>query len=198
MPNKGKKKSQVAEAIKEEVKLELTPMIDVTFLILIFFMCTLKFKTLEGKLVSYLPTDKGLSAAQAEVEIEDAEIILKVPSEGGENWDRPSDARRVVVLHRGNNTPLGEARRIIMTKGDEKNARIEFDPPDTLDKVREYLERVRTASEESKAKINASPRTPHLYVVTVLNLMIEANFQDISYSGIPDKLVEGLTTGTIK
>ena len=36
---RGKKKSQ--DAINEEVKLELTPMIDVTFLILIFFICAL-------------------------------------------------------------------------------------------------------------------------------------------------------------
>jgi biopolymer transport protein ExbD len=41
------------------VKMEFTAMIDVVFLLLVFFMCTLKFKTLEGKLATYLPKDRG-------------------------------------------------------------------------------------------------------------------------------------------
>ncbi|MDF1837417.1 MAG: biopolymer transporter ExbD, partial [Planctomycetota bacterium] len=40
--------------------MDMTPMIDVTFLLLIFFMCTLKFKVLEGKLTAYLPKDVGV------------------------------------------------------------------------------------------------------------------------------------------
>ena len=36
----------------EKLKVELTPMIDVAFLILIFFMC-LPFKTLDGKLAAF-------------------------------------------------------------------------------------------------------------------------------------------------
>ena len=52
--------SVIDELSEEEAKLELTPMIDVSFLILIFFMC-LPFKTLEGKLQAFLPTDKGIN-----------------------------------------------------------------------------------------------------------------------------------------
>ena len=48
------------DILEEEVKLELTPMIDMAFLIIIFFMC-LPFKTLEGKLSAFLPTDKGIN-----------------------------------------------------------------------------------------------------------------------------------------
>lgn len=48
-------------AMQQSIKMEFTPMIDCVFLLLIFFMCTLKFKTLEGKLATYLPTDKGLN-----------------------------------------------------------------------------------------------------------------------------------------
>jgi biopolymer transport protein ExbD len=55
-------------AMRGEVTMEFTPMIDVVFLLLIFFMCTLKFKTLEGKLATYLPTDKGLSTHFEELE----------------------------------------------------------------------------------------------------------------------------------
>lgn len=47
----------------EDVNMELnmTPMIDVIFQLIIFFMCSIHFKSLEGKLYSYLPRDKGMS-----------------------------------------------------------------------------------------------------------------------------------------
>jgi len=43
-----------------EVKLQITPMIDVTFLLLIFFML-LPFRTLERKVAAFLPKDKGIA-----------------------------------------------------------------------------------------------------------------------------------------
>lgn len=51
----GKKKHK-----EEPFELPLAPMIDVIFQLLIFFMCTMHFKSLEGKLSSHLPKDKGL------------------------------------------------------------------------------------------------------------------------------------------
>lgn len=46
-----------------QARVDLTPMIDVTFLLLIFFLCTLSFRVLEGKLESHLPKDVGESAS---------------------------------------------------------------------------------------------------------------------------------------
>ncbi len=54
------------EVADDDCEMEMTPMIDVTFLLLIFFMCTLKFKTLEGKLAAYLPKDVGVNQTDAE------------------------------------------------------------------------------------------------------------------------------------
>ncbi|MAG31570.1 MAG: hypothetical protein CL908_11850 [Deltaproteobacteria bacterium] len=190
-----KKASTARDAIKEEVRLELTPMIDVTFLILIFFMCTLKFKTLEGKLVSYLPTDKGLSAAKAEIEFEDAEIILKIPKE---EWEKKSENRMVIFLRNGSNTPFGRCLGMRPIEGNEKNMELLLEPPGTLIEIQKYLNEVRKGSPESKAKINAYSRTPHYYVVDILNRMIDAGFTDISYSGIPQSLLRDLQNGTIK
>ena len=48
-------------------ELKLTPMIDVVFLLLIFFMTTIKFRTPEGKIQSDLPQDTiEVTAAEAE------------------------------------------------------------------------------------------------------------------------------------
>lgn len=47
-----------------EQKMDMTPMIDCIFQLIIFFMCSIKFKSLEGKLASYLPKDVGLMNTQ--------------------------------------------------------------------------------------------------------------------------------------
>lgn len=61
----------------EEVELELTPMIDVVFLLLIFFIVTMKFKVLEGKLETELPKDVGVNSGQVEDLLEKLEITIK-------------------------------------------------------------------------------------------------------------------------
>ncbi len=65
-----------------EFKMEFTPMIDVVFLLLIFFMCTLKFKTLENKLATYLPTNKGPESTYEDLKPEE-KIRLKLSMSGG-------------------------------------------------------------------------------------------------------------------
>ncbi|MFH0888494.1 MAG: biopolymer transporter ExbD [Planctomycetota bacterium] len=40
--------------------LQMAPMIDVVFQLIIFFMCSIHFKSLEGKLLAQLPLDKGM------------------------------------------------------------------------------------------------------------------------------------------
>lgn len=59
----AKRKTQ-QDKTDQEVKLELTPMIDVTFLLLAFFILTMKFRVLEGKLDAQLPKDMGPSQAR--------------------------------------------------------------------------------------------------------------------------------------
>ena len=62
----------------EELQIDLTPMIDVTFQLLIFFICTLKFKTLEGKLETELPKDVGVNAAPVDLLLDKTEIYIYV------------------------------------------------------------------------------------------------------------------------
>ncbi|MEZ5979271.1 MAG: biopolymer transporter ExbD, partial [Planctomycetota bacterium] len=76
-----KRKSNLDEIANQKADMEMTPMIDVTFLLLIFFMCTIKFKKLEGKLASYLPKDMGLNNAIVDP-VEKLDIRLDVIEEG--------------------------------------------------------------------------------------------------------------------
>lgn len=50
---------------KEDGKLQMTPMIDVVFLLLVFFMCATKFKVPDYRLDYHFPRDRGQNAVEA-------------------------------------------------------------------------------------------------------------------------------------
>jgi biopolymer transport protein ExbD len=47
----------------------MTPMIDVTFQLIIVFLCSMKFRTLDQKIQAFLPKDVGLNNAPASAEV---------------------------------------------------------------------------------------------------------------------------------
>ncbi|MEQ1633000.1 MAG: biopolymer transporter ExbD [Planctomycetota bacterium] len=57
--------SSLLDAAQEEMKPDMTPMIDCVFLMIIFFIC-IDFKVLEAKLPAYLPKDKGSQSTTVE------------------------------------------------------------------------------------------------------------------------------------
>jgi biopolymer transport protein ExbD len=65
----------------QDIEMSMTPMIDVTFLVLIFFMCTLRFKTLEGQLTAYLPKDVGPNHAPSDL-LEPLDVGIHVRAAG--------------------------------------------------------------------------------------------------------------------
>lgn len=56
-----------AQTLSAEVKQDLTPMIDVVFLLLIFFMCATKFKQVEQRLDAFLPIPDGLDGKKEQI-----------------------------------------------------------------------------------------------------------------------------------
>lgn len=67
------KKIRYEEASME---LQMAPMIDVVFQLIIFFMCSIHFKSLEGKLMAQLPLNKGMVPGPASTPIDDVRIRL--------------------------------------------------------------------------------------------------------------------------
>jgi biopolymer transport protein ExbD len=49
------------------VAINVVPMVDVIFCLCVFFMCSMKFKQIEGKFDSWLPKNKGNSGVAAEI-----------------------------------------------------------------------------------------------------------------------------------
>lgn len=71
MAKKKKKKNRELT----EAEMDMTAMIDVTFLLLIFFLC-LEFKTLEGKLAANLPKDVGVNTTEA-IPVENLDVRIE-------------------------------------------------------------------------------------------------------------------------
>lgn len=81
---------QMSRHDEDKLQLKMAPMIDVVFLLLIFFMCVSKWKLAEGNLAAELPTEGAVSEAPPEpVDLE--KIIIKLQRSGDGVRIRMSD-----------------------------------------------------------------------------------------------------------
>jgi len=106
------------------VKTSLTPMIDVVFLLIIFFLCG-QFRKLEGDLTMRLPEESGVLPGQAEIKnIAPREIRLNLLTKDGRlvysvnerlvtDWHRlrPS-LSPIVILDFADDVPVGATVRV--------------------------------------------------------------------------------------
>jgi biopolymer transport protein ExbD len=164
-----KKKRPPFRGDNKPMKGDMTPMIDVTFQLLIFFMLTIKFKTLEGKLAAYLPKDVGVNTTEA-IPKEKTEIKLKVDREGNKLEplsDRPW----------GGEGPYryDSTREIVYSIGPKSTK--------SLDEVKRRLRDLYNQDPERPATIDPFPGTVYDDVIRVLDVAIEAGYRDITFVG---------------
>ena len=69
-----------SDLAQDDTKPDMTPMIDVVFLMIIFFVC-IDFKVLEAKLPAFLPKDLGSSPAHVEPQ-EQLSVRIRVAAPG--------------------------------------------------------------------------------------------------------------------
>jgi biopolymer transport protein ExbD len=199
----SKRLSQLAD---DKCDLEMTPMIDVVFLLLIFFMCTLKFKTLEGKLSAYLPKDVGVNQDDAEP-IEKVEIIIHVKK-------GPNDEKMTGIKLKPGNPPVpftsGMTGRFQWNTEElaSKHPSLKNYPTRVLwyrvgvfttEDLGELEDRVRQIREERQPLMPTDPATgkPKLVPATIdsradtvyedvadmLDVVIEAGFEEVTFVG---------------
>ena len=161
--------STLRDIAEEEYKLEMTPMIDVTFLLLIFFLLTIKFKTLEGKLSAYLPKDVGVNTSEAEPK-EKVEITIVV-RRAGERRD-PND-RSEAWAGRGRYQFVGRELEYAIGPRSTKD----------LAELARQLKTLRRQDPERPATIDCRAGTVYGDMVPVLDAAIDANYTDITFIG---------------
>lgn len=145
----------------KETEMEMTPMIDVTFLLLIFFLCTIKFKILEGKIPAYLPKDIGVNTTPVDKQLEKIEIFIQ-------------RAKTVDV----------EDKAWVWN---ENQIQIKIGPR-VLSGLKEFHDLVKSVHQQqpdAKATIYPGKGTLYIDSVKVVNECLRADFVDITFGGVP-------------
>lgn len=151
----------------EEVKADMTPMIDCTFLLLIFFILTLKFKILEGRLDAALPKDMGTNTSKVE-EIEKVDVLLWV-AEPGELVDDVNPQ-----TGKSNGLKVYNGRRVRYEVGTQKFT--------TIAELERFLA---TVADKDETPVTIDPRKDIINadVMEVLDAVIRQKFKKVSFSG---------------
>ena len=170
---------------RDECEMEMTPMIDVVFLLLIFFMCTLRFKTLEGKLSAYLPKDVGVNTTEAEP-IEKVEILVRVKNTGTKYKPSKSKIREIYGPGDTGRYVWGDDRVLEYTVATFRTRDLEK-LKIRLTKI--WDERSALGEEKVPATIDARSGTVYEDVVDVLDQALFSGFTDITFVGAyPDNI----------
>ncbi|MBI2932472.1 MAG: biopolymer transporter ExbD [Planctomycetes bacterium] len=186
-------------------ELNMTPMIDVVFQLLIFFMLSMRFRAIEGKLITTLPQDKGLqSSTVLSPELEEVRIILCAAGPNPINIGS-NDRYYGESAHRSNK---GEHERIekdptlckalveknacgelIMTEKNEKSAAANRAVYKNVAAKAKQLDDMRPSTRDpSKAApiiIDADSEVPYEHVLGVINALREVDISNVEFAGNP-------------
>ena len=176
----AKKRKSHVEDSQEEAEMNMTPMIDVVFLLIIFFLC-IDFKILEAKLPAYLPKDIG--SQSNEVEPQEKLNIKIVLDEWGTQKDRPFQKK------------LNEKKKkkAYYLEGHETHFLVGPSRFEDLDELKKELDRIRPdkwitdpkTKERKLVGVVIEPGTGTVYgdVATCVDVVISCEFTDINFGG---------------
>lgn len=154
----GAKNKEMAE---QQFVLDMTPMIDCVFNLLIFFLCNINFKLLEGKIPAYLPKDVGVNTTPIDKQLEKIEIHINrqaAPNVKDQKWTW--NENQISILVQGKRCK-------------------------SLEEFYNTIKRVHEANKEAKATFYPGKGTLYIDSVKVNNECLKANFADITFAGTP-------------
>jgi len=173
------------EASQEEVKPDMTPMIDCVFLMIIFFIC-IDFKVLESKLPAYLGKDKGSQYFKVEPM---EQLSIKIYSDVAGTPEYPPGKTKASI----NENTLRPYRFVL--KGHRVRYEVGPKPLTSIKEVTDELKRIAVAP-ESQVKdektggrklmpcvIEAYPGTYYEDVSKIADAAHDAGFQEINFGG---------------
>ena len=173
------------EDAQEEVKPDMTPMIDVVFLMIIFFIC-IDFKVLESKLAAFLPKDKGSSPTVAPPQ-EQLSVKILVDSPGTPKYERGGPGQ----INSNTNRPYRfklEGHRVRFEVGPKPYASIDEAKVELMRIAKSPLSMVEDVSKPGTKKllpcvIEAYPGTYYDDVAKVADACKDAGFEEINFGG---------------
>ncbi len=136
-----------------EPKLDMTPIIDVVFNLLIFFMLTMDFQEEEGTLMAHLPKDQGTNPTQV-TSIEMEEIRVRLIK------DLDTENTRVLIGQKQIDDPLENPNALIT-----------------------QLASMMEIESKTPVIIEPTEKAEFKYVIAVLNSCKTAGVQEIKFAG---------------
>lgn len=173
----AKKKKKPVDAIEAEA--ELTPMIDVTFLLLIFFVLNLKFKVEEGEIESFLPKNRGQGSGTPQIDLGEVRMKLLWYDSSGQPTKSKENGHVVLKVGRNPYNSPGE-----LTRENSNQHPI-------WDKLYADLQDFKAGYKGKSDKgipviIDARPQVPYMFVVRALNEVVKSDLKDVTFAA-PEK-----------
>ncbi len=160
----------------EEVELEMTPMIDIVFNLLIFFMCATKFRTPEGMIEAFLPKNRGQSSGTPQIDLNEVRIKLLWYDGAG----RPTKAEKggFVVLKVGDD--------MFNSPGEFEQHHYPENAPQwqaLYGKLQDFKAGYKGGGEKGlPVIIDARQQVPTKFVISTLNEVVRAGIQDVTFA----------------
>lgn len=160
----------MARKFRELKKPDLTPMIDVTFLLLVFFIVTLKFTVLEGVFDTALPHDRGANPQHQNDSVEKIDLQVYVA--------QPGELKQ--VGRKANGTHIFEGREIRVEVGERV---FRFNPvtQHVAPGLREFL---LSFPDRHTIPLSIDGRKDTVYgdIVPLLDLVSPLGFSEVSFA----------------
>ncbi len=158
-------------------EVSITPLIDVVFLLLIFFLCTLRFRATEGRIGIELPAERGGAAAVVALPEEPLRLVLHAP-------EAEVAAFPVALQRRGAKSTFGSITGMSASEDGAREFNLATEPPDLLPRFRSWLHELRAANQPPRARIEVEGAVAHAAVVAVMNELVSAGFRDVRFTPV--------------
>jgi biopolymer transport protein ExbD len=168
---------------------DMTPMIDVVFQLLIFFMLTMQFKEIEGKLLSQLPKDKGLAPSHVlQPELQEVRIVICA---GGDTRMHLHDKGKHEKSDKDNSVCKAMVEKIDMGELflSEKHGKVSHNKQiygQIADKTKQLCDAQPTKGDKKPPVIlDADSETPYEHIIGVVDSCKNVGLDNVEFVGNP-------------
>ncbi|MHC4829905.1 MAG: ExbD/TolR family protein [Planctomycetota bacterium] len=168
----------------EELDMDMTPMIDIVFNLLIFFMCATKFRTEEGMIEAFLPKNRGQSSGTPQIDLNEVRIKLLW-------YDRSGRPTTVKTAREGGCVVIKVGDELFNQAGELEDFTYkgrylpEKHPlwPELHKKLVAFSDGYSGSSEQGlPVIIDARKQVPTKFVISTLNEVVRAKVKDVTFA----------------
>lgn len=177
----------------EDTEMNMTPMIDIVFQLIIFFLLTLKFKTVDERIDSSLPKDRGLAATpEKPKEFEKIKVKLFRKEKG-----TPAAFTRIRIDNTNTiDLPAGDFGEDVDTEyarlalEDAKFGQVKAVVTGKFEALGGDARKDEITGEIAAMRPDGGA-VPHGHIMRVLDLLVEVGVGKIVFEGAPPPLMGG-------